>query len=61
MNKKERLAIEEAITLLEYVIKYGERSFWYEDTITTSESDVQEALKILKRTIKTKGDKHERT
>lgn len=48
MNKKERLAIEEAITLLEYVIKYGERSFWYEDTITTSESDVQEALKILK-------------
>lgn len=56
MNKKERLAIEEAITLLEYVIKYAERSFWYEDTITTSESDVQEALKILKQTIKTKGD-----
>lgn len=35
MNKADRSAIEEAISVLEYVIKYGERSFWYEDTITT--------------------------
>lgn len=60
MNKKERLATEEAISLLEYVIKYGERSFWYEDTITTSESGIQEALEILKGMIKAEGDKHER-
>lgn len=61
MNKKERLATEEAISLLEHVIKYGERSFWYEDTITTNESEIQEALEILKGMIKAEGDKHERT
>lgn len=61
MNKVERSAIEEAIDLLKDAIKYGERSFWYENTITTSEGDIQEALKILKGIIKTKGDKHERT
>lgn len=60
MNKAERAAIEEAISELECVIKYGERSLWYEDTITTSESGIQEALEILKKIIK-KGDKHERT
>ena len=61
MNKVERSAIEEAIDLLKDAIKYGERSFWYENTITTSEGDIQEALKILKGIIKTKGDKHGRT
>lgn len=60
MNKADRSAIEEAISVLEYVIKYGERSFWYEDTITTSESGIQEAIEILKGIIKTKGDNHER-
>lgn len=59
MNKAEWLAIEEAINLLEYAIKYGERSFWYENTITVSESDIQEALALLRGIIKTKGDKYE--
>lgn len=48
MNKGERSAIEEAMNLLKYAIKYGERSFWYEDTITTCESCLQEALEILR-------------
>lgn len=62
MNKKEQMAIEEVISLLKYAIKYGERSFWYEDTITTCESCLQEALEILRAiSNKTKGDKHERT
>lgn len=61
MNKKERLAIEEAMNLLKYTIKCGERGIWYEDTITTCESDLQETLKILNGIIKAKGDKHERT
>lgn len=61
MNKAERSAIDKAISTLELEIKYGERSFWYEDTITTSESGIQEAIETLKGIIKTKGDKHERT
>lgn len=62
MNKKERLAIEEAISLLKYTIKCGERGIWYEDTITTCESCLQEALEILRAiSNKTKGDNHERT
>ncbi len=61
MNKAERSAIEEAISLLEYTIKHGEKSLWYENVITTCESDLQETLKILKGIIKAKGDKHERT
>lgn len=61
MNKAERSAIEEAISLLEYTIKHGEKSFWYKNVITTCESDLQETLEILKGIIKAKGDKHERT
>lgn len=61
MNKVEREEIEKAISSLEYEIKFGERSFWYEDAITVSESGIQEALEILKGITKTKGDKHERT
>lgn len=48
MNKVERSAIQEAINSLELEIKFGERSFWYEDTITVSESGIQEALEILR-------------
>lgn len=61
MNKAERSAIEEAISSLELEIKFGERSFWYENTITVNEDGIQEALEILKGITKTKGDKHERT
>nr|DAH73586.1 MAG TPA: hypothetical protein [Caudoviricetes sp.] len=62
MNKAERSAIEEAISLLEGTIKHGEKSFWYENVITTCESDLQETLEILKGIIKAKGDRnHERT
>lgn len=62
MNKVERSAIEEVISLLKYAIKYGERSFWYKDTITTCESCLQEALEILRAiSNKAEGDKHERT
>nr|DAM17508.1 MAG TPA: glycosylation protein B-like protein [Caudoviricetes sp.] len=61
MNKAEREEIEKAISSLELEIKFGERSFWYENTITVNEDGIQEALEILKGIIKTKGDKHERT
>ena len=61
MNKTKRLAIEETIKSLELEFRFGERSFWYEDTITVRESAIKEALEVLKGIHKTKGDKHERT
>jgi len=51
MNKKEREAIEEAIDLLEHEVRYNERGFWLGSVYVAQESDITEAIKILKRVI----------
>lgn len=61
MNKAERSAIEEAIDLLEYEVKYNGRGFWIGSVYVAEDNDITEAIKILKGITKTKGDKHERT
>lgn len=61
MNKAERLAIEEAIDLLEYEIRHNGKGFCFGGICVTQENEVTEALKILKGIIKAEGDNHERT
>lgn len=61
MNKAERSAIEEAIDLLEREVRYNGSVFWIGSVYVAQESDITEAIKILKGITKTKGDKHERT
>lgn len=61
MNKAERLAIEEAIDLLEHEVRYNGSGFWLGNVYVAADNDVTEAIKILKRITKTKGDKHEWT
>nr|DAK22981.1 MAG TPA: hypothetical protein [Caudoviricetes sp.] len=61
MNKAERLAIEEAIDLLEHEVRYNGSGFWIGSVYVAKENDITEAIKILKGITKTKGDKHERT
>lgn len=61
MNKKERLAIEEAIDLLEYEARHNGRGFWIGNIFVAEEDEISEAIKILRGIVKTKGDKHERT
>lgn len=60
MNKGERSAIEEAISLLEDEVRHNEKGFWCGSVFVSQESDTEKALEILKGIIKTKGDKHER-
>ena len=61
MNKAERSAIEEAIDLLEREVRHNGSGFWIGSVYVAQESDIAEAIKILKGITKTKGDKHERT
>lgn len=61
MNKAERSAIEEAIDLLEREVRHNGSGFLIGSVYVAQESDITEAIKILKGITKTKGDKHERT
>ena len=56
MNKKEREAIEEAIDLLEREVRYNGKGFWIGSVHVLQEDDVTEALRILRRIIKSKGE-----
>lgn len=61
MNKKERLAIEEAIDLLECEARHNGKGFWIGNIFVVEDDEISEAIKILRGIVKTKGDKHERT
>lgn len=52
MNKKER----EAIDLLEREVRYNGKSFWIGSVCVTQENEVTEAIRILRRITKTKGE-----
>ena len=56
MNKAERSAIEEAIDLLEREVRHNGSGFWIGSVCVAQESDITEAIKILKGITKTKGD-----
>nr|DAS05225.1 MAG TPA: Small acid-soluble spore protein H family [Caudoviricetes sp.] len=56
MNKKEREAIEEAIDLLEREVRYNGKGFWIESVYVSQDDDITEALRILRRIIKSKGE-----
>lgn len=56
MNKKERLAIEEAIDLLEYEVRHNGKGFCIGCVRVTEENEVTEALGILKGIMKPKGE-----
>lgn len=61
MNKAERIAIEEAIDLLEYEARHNGKGFWIGNIFVAEEDEISEAIKILRGIIKAEGDKHERT
>lgn len=56
MNKKERLAIEEAIDLLECEASHNGRGFWIGNIFVAEDDEISEAIKILRRIIKAEGD-----
>lgn len=61
MNKAERMAIEEAIDLLEHESSRNGRGFWIGTIFVAEEDEISEAIKILRGIVKTEGDNHERT
>ena len=56
MNKKEREAIEEVIDLLEYEVRHNGTSLCIGSICVAQENEVTEALRILRRIMKPKGE-----